>query len=52
VLEQDLRARRADRVPVAPFHQRHQHRVEVQALLGEPVLIPAALAAVLIGDLA
>src|SRR5260370_36505904 len=50
--QQDLRAGRADGVLVAPLHQRHQHRVEVKALVGEPVLVPAALAAVLIGDLA
>ena len=37
--------RRADRVPVSPLHQHHQHRVQVKALAGEPVLVPAALAA-------
>src|SRR5690349_7616048 len=52
VPDDDLRAGRADRVLVAPVHQRQQHRVQVQALLGEPVLGPAALAALLVGDLA
>jgi hypothetical protein len=36
-------------VAVAPLHQRHQHREEVQALLGQPVL--EALRALLIGVL-
>jgi hypothetical protein len=52
VPQQHLRAGRADRVLVAKLHQGHQYRVEVEALLGEPVLVPAALAVFLIGDLA
>jgi hypothetical protein len=52
VPQQDLGAGRPDRVLVAPLDHRHQYRVEVQALLGEPVLGPAPLAALLVGDLA
>jgi len=52
VPEQDLRAGRADRVPVAPLHQGHQHGIEVEALLGQPVLVPLALTALLVRDLA
>src|SRR5258708_4766786 len=37
--EQCLRAGRPGRVLVAPLHQRDEHRVQVQALLGPPVLL-------------
>lgn len=48
----DRRARGPDHVPVAPLQQRHQDRVKVQALVREPVFIPAALTALLVGHLA
>jgi hypothetical protein len=39
-------------MPVAPLHQRHQHRVEVKPFLSKPVLVPAPLTVLLIGNLA
>ena len=52
VPQHDLRAGRIERVPVAPLHQRHQDRVQIQALAGQPVLVSRALAGVPVGDLA
>lgn len=52
VREQDRRAGRVAFVPVPPVHQRDQHRIQVEALVGQPVLLPAALTVLLIGNLA
>jgi len=52
VPQQHRRALRAGLVPVAPLHQRHHHRVQVNALSRQPVLVPAALPGLLVGDLA
>ena len=35
---------------VAPLHQRDQHREQVRALLGQPVLVAGALARLAVGD--
>jgi GNAT superfamily N-acetyltransferase len=50
--EDDRRPRWRGRVPVSPLHQGHHDVVEVPSLVGQPVLVAAALAAFLVGDLA
>jgi hypothetical protein len=52
VPEQDRGAVRSGRVLVAPLHQPDQYGIQVQALLGEAVLVTGALATVLIRHLA
>src|SRR5204863_18378 len=51
VREQRLRACGAGRVAVAPLHQRDEHGIKVQALVGQPVLVTAALPMLLVRDL-
>ena len=41
VLERDDRARRIAAVALAPLHQRHEHRPEIEALLRQAILGPA-----------
>ena len=44
VRELDRRSGRVGQVAVAPLLQRDQHRVQLQTLVGEPVLVPLPLA--------